>query len=112
MALLDIPLERIDQSILQELLIDPKTAEGLTIEYKRICPDTSDNAKAQFLADIVSFANSRGGDLLIGVAGRDLAAPSAGERPKQKPLGHGRVGHVAEAEAIGQGDAERWRSRP
>jgi hypothetical protein len=67
MALMHIPLERIDQSQLQALLLDGKAAEALTIEYKRDTYSGNDDAKAEFLADISSFANSRGGDLLIGI---------------------------------------------
>jgi Putative DNA-binding domain len=66
-ALMHIPLERIDQSHLQALLLDGKAAEALTIEYKRDTYGANDTAKAEFLADISSFANSRGGDLLIGI---------------------------------------------
>jgi len=67
MALMHVPLERIDQSHLQGLLIDSKAAEALTIEYKRDTYGGNDDARAEFLADISSFANSRGGDLLIGI---------------------------------------------
>jgi hypothetical protein len=67
MALTHIPLERIDQNQLQALLLDGKAAEALTIEYKRDTYGGNDDAKAEFLADISSLANSRGGDLLIGI---------------------------------------------
>ena len=67
MALMHIPLERIDQSQLQALLLDGKAAEALSIEYKRDTYGGNDTAKAEFLADISSFANTRGGDLLIGI---------------------------------------------
>ena len=67
MALTHIPLERIDQNQLQALLLDGKAAEALTIEYKRDTYGGNDDAKAEFLADTSSLANSRGGDLLIGI---------------------------------------------
>jgi Putative DNA-binding domain len=67
MALTHIPLERIDQNQLQALLLAGKAAEALTIEYKRDTYGGNDDAKAEFLADISSLANSRGGDLLIGI---------------------------------------------
>jgi Putative DNA-binding domain len=66
MALLHIPLDRItEQNILD--LIDAKAAETHVIEYKR---DTYGNAHkdySEFLADISSLANTSGGDLVIGI---------------------------------------------
>jgi Putative DNA-binding domain len=41
--------------------------EGKTIEYKREVPGTRDEDKREFLADISSFANTEGGDLIYGV---------------------------------------------
>jgi hypothetical protein len=66
-ALSNIPLESIDQHQLQVLLLDGKAAEALTIEYKRDTYGGNDAAKAEFLADVSSFANTRGGDLLVGI---------------------------------------------
>jgi Putative DNA-binding domain len=66
MALMHIPLERIDQGHLQAL-VDTKAAEALTIEYKRDAYGGNDAARAEFLADVSSFANTRGGDLLVGI---------------------------------------------
>jgi hypothetical protein len=66
MALLHIPLDRItEQNILD--LIDTKAAETHVIEYKR---DTYGNAYkdySEFLADVSSLANTSGGDLIIGI---------------------------------------------
>lgn len=67
MALMHIPLEQIDQTQLQSLVLDSKAAEALTIEYKRDTYGSNDAARAEFLADISSFANTRGGDLLVGI---------------------------------------------
>lgn len=62
MSLLDIPLERITESDLQTL-IEVGTPESVTIDYKR---DTyADNV--EFLKDISSFANARGGEIIIGM---------------------------------------------
>jgi hypothetical protein len=66
MALMHIPLEQIEEKHLQSL-IETEAAESLWIEYKRDTYGSSDNAKAEFLADISSFANSSGGDLVIGM---------------------------------------------
>lgn len=50
-----------------QALIDNKVLEGKTIEYKRELPNNSDSDKKEFLADITSFANSSGGDLILGI---------------------------------------------
>src|ERR1700757_3872400 len=66
MALMHIPLDRIDQSQLQAL-VSGKAEEALTIEYKRETYGGSDTDRGEFLADVSSFANARGGDLIIGI---------------------------------------------
>jgi hypothetical protein len=66
MALMHIPLEQIEEKHLQSLA-ETGAAESLWIEYKRDTYGSNDDAKAEFLADISSFANSSGGDLVIGM---------------------------------------------
>jgi hypothetical protein len=56
MALMHIPLDRIDQSQLQAL-VSGKAEEALTIEYKRETYGGSDTDRGEFLADVSSFAN-------------------------------------------------------
>lgn len=51
-----------------EALIQNKVREGRTIEYKQVLPGNSDEEKREFLADISSFANAGGGDLLYGIS--------------------------------------------
>jgi predicted HTH transcriptional regulator len=48
-------------------LISNGVAEGRTIDYKRKLPPNGDADKKEFLADVSSFANSGGGDLIFGV---------------------------------------------
>ena len=48
-------------------LISSQTAEGRTLEYKRDLPGRTDAEKKEFLADISSFANTSGGDLIYGI---------------------------------------------
>lgn len=50
-----------------ERLKNNKVPEGLTIEYKSQLPTNSDSDRKEFLADISSFANSNGGDLIYGI---------------------------------------------
>jgi len=66
MALTHIPLQAISEADLR-LLIEGTAAESLTIEYKRDTYGADDRSKAEFLADVSSLANTRGGDLIIGM---------------------------------------------
>lgn len=60
------PLEQIDETDLLAL-INNGVSEGRTIDYKRELPGNSDGEKKEFLADVSSFANSGGGDLIFGM---------------------------------------------
>jgi hypothetical protein len=48
-------------------LITNAVSESRTIDYKRELPGNSDADKKEFLADVSSFANTSGGDLIFGV---------------------------------------------
>lgn len=48
-------------------LIDNQVREGRTIDYKRELPGGNDAAKKEFLADVSSFSNTSGGDLIFGM---------------------------------------------
>lgn len=50
-----------------EQLKNNAVAEGKTLEYKRSLPSNADGDKKEFLADISSFANASGGDLVFGI---------------------------------------------
>ncbi len=50
-----------------QTLIDNSVLEGKTIEYKQELPGNSDTDKKEFLADVSSFANAGGGDLIYGI---------------------------------------------
>ena len=50
-----------------DALVANAVAEGRTIEYKRELPGNSDEDKREFLADVSSFANAAGGDIIYGV---------------------------------------------
>lgn len=60
------PLDQIAESDLQTL-ISNGVREGRTIEYKRDLPGNADADKREFLADVSSFTNTAGGDLIYGV---------------------------------------------
>jgi len=59
-------VEDITENDLQELR-DRQEVEGKIIEYKQELPRNTDADKKEFLADVSSFANSSGGDLIYGI---------------------------------------------
>lgn len=52
-------------------LIEDSVDEGKTIEYKQVLPGNSDRDKKEFLADVSSFANTNGGDIIYGMEEED-----------------------------------------
>ena len=48
-------------------LIDNSIGESRSIEYKQALSVSKDSEKKEFLADVSSFANSSGGDLIFGI---------------------------------------------
>lgn len=48
-------------------LVDNSAIELKTLDYKAILPGHSDSDKKEFLADVSSFANSIGGDIVFGI---------------------------------------------
>jgi hypothetical protein len=72
MALTDIPLTKITEADLHRLIAGA-VSESLYIDYKATKSGgspygNSDADHKEFLADISSFANAVGGDLVIGMA--------------------------------------------
>ena len=59
-------IEDINKDDLQALIND-EVIEHKTIEYKQILPGNSDKDKKEFLADVTSFANASGGDIIYGI---------------------------------------------
>jgi hypothetical protein len=59
-------IEQIKQEDLQTL-IDNSVLERKTMDYKRLLPRKTDSSKKEFLADVSSFANASGGDLIFGI---------------------------------------------
>lgn len=68
-------VNEITEDDLQEL-IDNSVSEKKTLEYKQSLPGNSDADKKEFLADISSFSNASGGDLIYGITeDRDKGIP-------------------------------------
>jgi Putative DNA-binding domain len=66
MSLPDIFLDKITEEDLNALK-STGVPESQTIDYKRDTYGNSDSDKREFLADITSFANALGGDIVIGI---------------------------------------------
>ena len=60
---LEKPLEDITEKDLNEL-IENQVIEKKHLEYKRLLPSGRESDKKEFLADIISFANTSGGDII------------------------------------------------
>ena len=69
MSLRHVQLEQITQAHL-EALIDNEVSESKEIDYKEQLSVATEGDKKEFLADVVSFANCGGGDMLYGVSER------------------------------------------
>ena len=70
-------------------LVDNQVCESRTLEYKLKLPPTTDKDKKEFLADVSSFANATGGDLIYGVEAIDgcpVAVPGLCEFNEDKEL--------------------------
>jgi hypothetical protein len=52
-------------------LIESRIAEGQTIEFKRLIDITDANSKKKLSAEIASFANASGGDIVFGIDERE-----------------------------------------
>lgn len=64
--MIKVPFDEVNNTHVESLLND-SVVEGRTLEYKQEIKASSDSEKKEFLADIVSFANSGGGDILFGI---------------------------------------------
>lgn len=66
MYVINKQLEDITEADLQ-YLIDEERIEKKVLEYKSVLPGNSDSDKKEFLADVSSFTNAIGGDIIYGV---------------------------------------------
>ncbi len=59
-----------------KILKDNAVIERKTLEYKETLPGNTDAEKKEFLADVSSFANAEGGDLIYGISqDKETGAP-------------------------------------
>lgn len=77
LPLLNKNLVEIDESDLQHL-VDEEIIEKKTLDYKSELPGNKESDKKEFLADVSSFANASGGDLIYGITeNREKGKPKA-----------------------------------
>jgi hypothetical protein len=69
-------LDQIEKADIDELVASG-TSEIKTLDFKLTLPGNADADKKEFLADVSSFANASGGDLIFGVAASSGVATSA-----------------------------------
>ena len=70
-------LEEIDESDLQHL-VDEEITEKKTLDYKSELPGNRESDKKEFLAEVSSFINTIGGDLIYGITeNRENGKPEA-----------------------------------
>lgn len=60
------PFDLIDKSDIDSLIVN-QVSESRTIDYKEELPGHTDHDKKEFLADISSFSNASGGDIIYGI---------------------------------------------
>lgn len=88
------PFDNITKDDIDALVADD-VREGRTLDYKEKLPGNADKDKKEFLADVSSFANAGGGDMIFGVVEkRDLEGKATG-LPQAAP---GLAGVNADAE--------------
>jgi len=67
MSLQHLKLDAISESNLRHL-VEEGIPESKTIEYKRALIYATNDQKREFLSDVTAFANTDGGDLVLGIA--------------------------------------------
>ncbi|WP_186080405.1 AlbA family DNA-binding domain-containing protein [Burkholderia gladioli] len=66
MSLLDIPLDKITETDLRNLIVT-KVSESTHLDFKQQTFSGGESGNAEFAADISAFANTLGGDIVIGM---------------------------------------------
>ena len=80
------PFDAITKSDIDALIADG-VGESKTLEYKQVLPGGSDGDKKEFLADISSFGNASGGDVIYGLkAALDANGKKTGAPESVQPI--------------------------
>ena len=64
--MINCPINEINKTNIETLITD-NIEESRTLEYKEELSIGTDNEKKEFLADVSSFANALGGDIIYGI---------------------------------------------
>jgi len=91
------PLEAVTKVDI-DALVSNAVIESTTLEYKQELPGNKDDDKKEFLADVSSFANARGGEIVYGIS------------PKVDPTGK-KTGEPADVVAITGSTADEAKLR-
>ena len=70
------PLDSITTADIEALIADA-VQESKTLDFKEKLPGNTDGERKDFLADVSSFANTIGGDLIYGIKEKEGAADEA-----------------------------------
>ena len=73
MDVLGIPLRDVNATHLDQLVTE-NVHEDHRLEFKRVLPQATMEDRVEFMKDVSSFANSRGGAILYGIASKNGAA--------------------------------------
>jgi hypothetical protein len=68
-----------------DALVADEVREGRTLDYKEKSPGNADKDKKEFLADVSSFANASGGDMIFGVVEKRDGEGKATGLPQAAP---------------------------
>jgi hypothetical protein len=79
-----LPQGKITLEMLRSL-IESEIAEGQTIEFKRLIDITDANSKKKLSAEIASFANASGGDIVFGIDEKEGKASKLMPLPRFDP---------------------------
>jgi hypothetical protein len=96
--MLPLQIDEVDSQHIVALVTN-KATERKTLEYKERLPDGTEGAKKEFVADVSSFANSSGGDIVFGIRDqRDSGGKATGV--PEKIVGLSGVNLSAERERL------------
>lgn len=73
MRVLGIPIPRVDAATIDRLVAE-NIHEDADVEFKRELPASTDRGRLEFIKDVTSFANTRGGAIICGVPATDGVA--------------------------------------
>ena len=84
--MINVSFDKLSKFHIDDLILNA-VAEGKTLEFKQSLPGNRDEERKEFLADVSSFANASGGDIVFGVVeNRDQSGKPTGVLESAKGL--------------------------